>query len=504
MKSIFSSRRNKQPHKNDDQERKSSSFFSKKSKSPFFNPSKGVVQTKLSVGKPGDKYEKEADSMADAVVNNSASKPDIQNKEISSIQRESLATPLEDEKLGTAEKRMEEDKLVQEKPELQRQESEEEEGMINKMEGEEEEGMINKMEGEEEEGMINKMEGEEEEKEEGDTASVQTKTNASGKQAAKPGLSTKIKNTAGKGKQLSTKTRMEMESSFGRDFKDVNVHTDQDSVEMNKDLKAQAFTHGKDIYFDSGKFNPETSEGKRLLAHELTHVVQQGEGEVKPKIQTQLFPPIPIIIQECHEATSGSANPGPGIQISFSGTNVNVTARLQVHGPAASGAIATSMKNTIERLWTGSFPDGYTINTTVSISHRADNEAADSGATQIYVHDSPGQALGMVTHMWGPGARTMRYNLSGTDIDWSPAHEFGHLLGLDDKYSETWGSVLWGLVCPEGMCSRETQPDAGYENNIMGINQGILESKNVRDIIEKYRETICRPLQGPNSDPTIA
>jgi hypothetical protein len=207
--------------------------------------------------------------MADAVVNNSASKPDIQNKEISSIQRESLATPLEDEKLGTAEKRMEEDKLVQEKPELQRQENEEEEGMINKMEGEEEEGMINK------------MEGEEAEKEEEDTTAVQTKTNTSTKQTAKPGLSAKIKNTAGKGKQLPAKTRMEMESSFGRDFNDVNVHTDQESVEMNKDLNAQAFTHGKDIYFAHGKFSPESSEGKRLLAHELTHVVQQNGDQIR-------------------------------------------------------------------------------------------------------------------------------------------------------------------------------------------------------------------------------
>ena len=249
MKSIFSSRKNKQPHKNEEQDRKRSSFFSKKSKSPFFSPSKTVVQTKLTIGTPGDKYEKEADSMADAVVSNSASKPDIQHKEISSIQRESLATPLEDEKLGTAEKRMEEDKLIQEKPELQQQESEEEEGMISKMEGDEEES---------------------------EAANVQTKTNNSGTQTAQPGLSSKIKNTAGKGRKLPAKTRMEMESSFGRDFSDVNVHTDQDSVEMNKDLKAQAFTHGKDIYFGPGKFNPESSDGKRLLAHELTHTIQQG------------------------------------------------------------------------------------------------------------------------------------------------------------------------------------------------------------------------------------
>jgi hypothetical protein len=44
---------------------------------------------------------------------------------------------------------------------------------------------------------------------------------------------------------------------------------------MNQQLKSQAFTHGKDIYFNEGKFDPESKTGKKLLAHELTHVVQQ-------------------------------------------------------------------------------------------------------------------------------------------------------------------------------------------------------------------------------------
>ena len=126
MKSIFSSSRRKNPHNNERSEKSEAPFFSTESKTPFFNgPSGASVQTKLTVGQPGDKYEKEADTMADAVVDNS-SKPNIQNKNISSIQRESLATPQEDEKLGTAEQRMEEDKLVQEKPEIQKMDKPEE------------------------------------------------------------------------------------------------------------------------------------------------------------------------------------------------------------------------------------------------------------------------------------------------------------------------------------------------------------------------------------------
>lgn len=266
MKSMFSGRRHKNPHHNEGYEKNGEPFFSKENKVPFFNSSnRSGVQTKLAVGQPNDKYEKEADSMADAVINHS-SKPDIQNKEISGIQRESLVTPLEDEKLGTAEQRMEEDKLVQEKPEGDLVEEQEEE-MVSKMENEEEDEMIHKID---------------EEREEEDTGIVQTKSNITGNTAS-AGVTQQIKNKAGKGKKLPKNTKGEMESSFGTDFSDVNVHTDKDAEKMNKELKAQAFTYGKDIYFNSGKYNPDTTEGKRLLAHELTHVVQQNKKKKHSK-----------------------------------------------------------------------------------------------------------------------------------------------------------------------------------------------------------------------------
>ncbi|WP_371357582.1 DUF4157 domain-containing protein, partial [Hydrocoleum sp. CS-953] len=69
-----------------------------------------------------------------------------------------------------------------------------------------------------------------------------------------------------------------MESRFGADFGNVRVHTGSQSVQMNKELGAQAFTHGNDVYFNSGKFNPGSSSGKELLAHELTHTIQQTGG----------------------------------------------------------------------------------------------------------------------------------------------------------------------------------------------------------------------------------
>ena len=90
-------------------------------------------------------------------------------------------------------------------------------------------------------------------------------------------------------------TRQEMEHHFGVDFGEVAIHEDADALAMTKDLSAQAFTNGKDIYFNKDKYDPNSKEGKHLLAHELTHTIQQGavaKGS-SPQVQTKGNPSTP-------------------------------------------------------------------------------------------------------------------------------------------------------------------------------------------------------------------
>lgn len=75
-----------------------------------------------------------------------------------------------------------------------------------------------------------------------------------------------------------------MESEYNYSFKQVNIHTGAKSEKMNQALKAKAFTQGHHIHFNKGNYQPKSKEGKKLLAHELTHVVQQGRG-AGPTIQ---------------------------------------------------------------------------------------------------------------------------------------------------------------------------------------------------------------------------
>ena len=95
-----------------------------------------------------------------------------------------------------------------------------------------------------------------------------------------------INSTKGSGQSLTPEVQEEMGSKLGTDLGNVKVHTDSNAVQMSRDISAKAFTHGNDIYFNQGQYNPSSNEGKHLLAHELTHTVQQS-GQIKPKIQRQ-------------------------------------------------------------------------------------------------------------------------------------------------------------------------------------------------------------------------
>jgi hypothetical protein len=79
----------------------------------------------------------------------------------------------------------------------------------------------------------------------------------------------------GSGQPLPGELRREMETKMGADFSAVRLHTNDDASQLNRRLAARALTQGKDIYLDSGRYNLSSREGKRLLAHELTHVLQQ-------------------------------------------------------------------------------------------------------------------------------------------------------------------------------------------------------------------------------------
>ncbi len=93
-----------------------------------------------------------------------------------------------------------------------------------------------------------------------------------------PEVEQSIQQARGSGQALDSKVRGQMESSFGTDFSDVRVHANVEADSLNRALSSRAFTTGQNIFFRQNEYNPGSSTGRELLAHELTHVVQQTGG----------------------------------------------------------------------------------------------------------------------------------------------------------------------------------------------------------------------------------
>jgi peptidoglycan hydrolase-like protein with peptidoglycan-binding domain len=269
------------------------------SSSPFFSPK---IQKKLKTRTTGDQFEVEADRVADKVVNHNSSgsgllqsKENVQQKPISetisSVQKKSDKKEEEKPVQKKSDKKEEEkpvqkksDKKEEEKPVQKKSDKKEEEKPVQKKSDkkEEEKPVQKKSDKKEEEKPIqakcDNCEKEEtvqsKDKKEEDKA-VQKKEQNPDAEINDNELEGKLDHSKGGGAGLDKKTKGEMESGFGADFSDVKIHTDTNAVQMSQELGAQAFTNGNDVYFNKGKYNPDSREGKHLLAHELTHTIQQ-------------------------------------------------------------------------------------------------------------------------------------------------------------------------------------------------------------------------------------
>ncbi|NEQ55647.1 MAG: DUF4157 domain-containing protein, partial [Leptolyngbya sp. SIO3F4] len=83
------------------------------------------------------------------------------------------------------------------------------------------------------------------------------------------------------GSSLAPKVKSQMESAMGADFSRVRIHTDAQSNQLSQSIQAKAFTTGQDVFFKQGEYNPSSRSGQELIAHELTHVVQQNSNTIQ-------------------------------------------------------------------------------------------------------------------------------------------------------------------------------------------------------------------------------
>jgi hypothetical protein len=203
-------------------------------------PSRLTIQAKLAVGAADDLYEREADRVAAQVLQTSepTSAPSV--------------SPIQRQPSQPDEEMMQAKPLVSSiTPLLQRQE------------------------------MPEKDE---------DETHIQRRVDG-GPTSVEPNLERGIDQARARGQLLPDDFRARMERAFGADFSRVRVHADSQSDSLNRALQAKAFTTGQDMFFKSGEYNPASRRGQELIAHELTHVVQQSGGRSgKPGLSVQRAP----------------------------------------------------------------------------------------------------------------------------------------------------------------------------------------------------------------------
>jgi hypothetical protein len=99
-----------------------------------------------------------------------------------------------------------------------------------------------------------------------------------------PRLEARVDAARTTGRRLDGAVRAQMESAFGEDFGGVRVHAGGEADSLNRAFSSRAFATGRDVFFRAGEYQPGTSQGRELIAHELAHVVQQGGADVRGKL----------------------------------------------------------------------------------------------------------------------------------------------------------------------------------------------------------------------------
>ncbi|MEE3719918.1 DUF4157 domain-containing protein [Tumidithrix elongata RA019] len=200
------------------------------------------VQAKLAIGAVGDKYEQEADQVASQVVQTINTPENVQREDEEQVQTKPL------ESIQREEAPEEEDEELQMKPlsdSIQRDEAPEEEELQMK-------------------------------------PMLQRREAVNGGDASEE-LESSIQQAKGSGQPLDPNLQEKMGQAMGADFSSVKVHTDSQSDQLNQSIQARAFTTGQDVFFRKGSYNPSSTDGQELIAHELTHVVQQNGNNVQKK-----------------------------------------------------------------------------------------------------------------------------------------------------------------------------------------------------------------------------
>jgi hypothetical protein len=171
----------------------------------------------------------------------------------------------------------------------------------------------------------------------------------------------------------------------------------------------------------------------------------------------------------------GRFSPAPGLFVDRTESSIKIDGAMELYGPEANPARAESIRRWINRVWTSNFPDGYSVSCNITVTYRGPGSKAGA-ASQIEAIKIAGPSH--VSRL----DSSMTLNANEADaFTWTAAHEFGHVIGLQDRYSE---GIMSSIIGTFGG-TRSTTVDPRYQINLMAVTGGILESQNLKDVAEE-------------------
>ena len=246
-----------------------------------------------------------------------------------------------------------------------------------------------------------------------------------------PNIEDKITTSRGKGQPLSESTRDFMEPRFGADFSGVKVHTDGQADGLNRSLHARAFTTGQDIFFRQGEYNPGSQQGKELLAHELTHVVQQT-NTIQSKANTERLNETTIIQRAKHPISVSGGN--FGLLAGFDDSYISFSTEVKAFPETGSNFSIPETTNTIkgEDLYKGGAEKGNLVVETSYTAVRDDSfltggDKEKEGTFESYFDYNVG-ADGSIVLSQDPGK--------------APTSEVRHLFKAEDADGENYEAYV--------------------------------------------------------------
>jgi hypothetical protein len=241
---------------------------------------------------------------------------------------------------------------------------------------------------------------------------------------------------------------------------------------------------GNQVFVTRGVSSP--GDPYNVIRDEVTVTVDPGTGEqivsVNGVEQQRFGREVNVVLRDGSNSdglTVGSYSPSPGIHVDRTGDSVRVSARLELYGDDASPEKAKEIEDKIRAAWNGRFGDGTTIATGVQVDYRQPGAPASPDATGIEMTRTTGPS-----HVNG-FTNEMTLNTNERDVTNAAPHEFGHQIGLRDRYQESIVSKVSGMFGGD----REASPEPGYQGNIMS-DLGPVQGKNVRDLADENIPTV--------------